>query len=149
MAEVFAELFDGLCLPFPPNPGAFISIARDGHGTAVEVYPVDTVIIPNGADGGDFVHTGQRLGYGAVHFALSVDRSLADIEAIARREGWECYVCSRGGDFDVVEVWVDNRFLVELLPPEFAARYLDFADRVTRSDTPWSLMASHERPVAA
>lgn len=149
VAEVLAELLDGVCLPFPPNPGSFITVARDGNGTAVEVYPADSVIMPNGLAGGEFVRTGHSVGYGAVHFALSVDSPLADIEAISQREGWECYVCSRGGDFDVVEVWIDNRFLVELLPPEFTARYLDFADQIARSDSPWTLMASHERPVPA
>ena len=34
--------------------------------------------------------------------------------------------CDRGGVFDLVELWVDNRTLVEVLPPEGTARYLAF-----------------------
>jgi hypothetical protein len=149
VAEVFAELFDGVCIQFPPNPGSYMAFARDNHGTAVEVYPADSVMKPNGQPGADFVRTGQATAFSPVHFALSVEHGLADIEALARREGWQCYVCDRGGHFNVVELWLENRFLVELLPPEFAARYVSFAAEITQADHPSILMRSHERPVFA
>lgn len=145
VAEVFAELLDGISLPFPPAPGAYLALTRDGHGTAVEVYPADVVLAPNGLEGARFDHTGRDEGLTPVHFALSVDVDVADVEAIARREDWMIEVCSRGGDFDVIELWVENRFLVELLPPAFAARYLAFAERVASANAPSALMASHAR----
>lgn len=148
VAGVFAELFGGPCIPFPPNPGAFMAIAGDRHGTAIEVYPADTQLTPAGPGGTGFVRTGQAAGLGAVHFALSVDRSLAEIEAVAAREGWDCFVCSRGGDFDVVEFWVENRLMVELLPPDFAATYLAFTSRASAGD-PAAIMAGHMSKVLA
>ena len=47
------------------------------------------------------------------------------VEAIARREGWQCFRCNRG-PFHVIEVWVENESMVEILPPEFARDYLAF-----------------------
>jgi hypothetical protein len=74
-----------------------MSFARDGLGTAVEIYPADSVMRPNGEAGADFVSTGQAQSFNPVHFAISVDRDVPEIEAIARREGWDCFVCDRGG----------------------------------------------------
>lgn len=145
VAAVLAELLGGISIPFPPNPGAHMAIAGDSHGTAVEVYPAGSILTPNGAIGANFERNGGKATPGAVHFALSVERSLAEIEAIAAREGWQCHVCSRGGDFDVVELWIEDHFMVELLPPHFAARYLGFASLFTAADKAEMLMASHRR----
>lgn len=148
VAGVFAELLDGISLPFPPSPGAYLALARDGHGSGIEVYLSDVVLTPDGGAGARFNQTGKDEGPTAVHFAMSIDCDVADVEAIAQREGWISHVCSRGGDFDVVELWVENRILVELLTPAFTARYLRFADRVTGAGAPSTLMASHARPIS-
>jgi len=145
VAEVFAELLGGACVPFPPNPGAFMAIAGDRHGTAVEVHPADTELKPNGPVGAEFLRSGRDPALSAVHFAMSVDRSRAEIEAIAGREGWPCFVCDRGGDFGVIELWVESRFLVEVLPPDFAAQYLNFAGLFVGAESPAALMSSHAR----
>jgi hypothetical protein len=45
--------------------------------------------------------------------------------AIAECEGRQCYCCERGaGGFHVMEVWVENTCMVELLTPAFATEYL-------------------------
>ena len=59
VGEVFADLIDGVWVPFPPNPASCMSFARDDHGTAVEIYPADGAMRPNGEAGADFVSTGQ------------------------------------------------------------------------------------------
>ncbi len=46
-------------------------------------------------------------------------------------------------------LWIENTLMVEMLPPEFAARYLDFAGRMAQADSPLAMMASHERSVRA
>ncbi|MEO6340515.1 MAG: hypothetical protein ABIO39_10785, partial [Caulobacteraceae bacterium] len=76
------------------------------------------------------------------------DRGIDEIEQIARREGWDCYVCDRT-DFNVLELWIENRFMVELLPPAFAASYLAFTGRFAKGENAAELMASHQRPVPA
>jgi len=149
VAAVFAELFGGVSIPFPPIPGGYLAVAMDSHGTGVEVYPAETALKPGGPMGAGLGRTDRPAQYGAVHFALSIDREIDEIERIARREGWDCHVCDRGGDFGVVEFWIENRFMVELLPPAFAVRYLAYTGRFAKGADPVALMASHERPVPA
>ena len=91
---------------------------------------------------------GQRgRGYGATHFALSVATDAKKVAEIASRAGWKCFACNRG-PFHVIEVWVENESMVEILPPEFAAEYLAF----TRPDKVAAAMAgapsapSRQRP---
>src|SRR5262249_59191345 len=106
------------------NPGSYFALQLDEHGSGVEVYPAGTHLEPGGSEGGGFVQDpAPRRGYGATHFALSVRTDPATVEAIARRAGWHCVTCSRGR-FHVIEVWVENETMVEVLPPEFAAEYL-------------------------
>jgi hypothetical protein len=91
----------------------------------VEVYPSGTELQPGGAAGGNFIRKDAR-GYGPTHFALSVTTDAATVQAIARRAGWHCFDCDRG-PFHVIEVWVENETMVEILPPEYAREYLAFA----------------------
>ena len=123
-AGVLAELMGGTAVPFPPNPGSFFALQLDDHGSGVEIYPAGTELEPNGTTGGAFVKRPAR-GYGSTHFALSVATGAQKVEEIARRAGWDCFVCNRG-PFHVIEVWVENNTMVEILPPDFAAEYLAF-----------------------
>ena len=143
-AEVLAELMGGRAVPFPPNPGSFFALALDDHGSGVEVYPSGTHLEPGGSEGGGFVRdpTPAR-GFGATHFALSVPTDPARVEAIARRAGWHCVTCTRGA-FHVIEVWVENDTMVEVLPPAYAAEYLAW----TRPDTVLARMKDAPVPAA-
>jgi hypothetical protein len=148
VAGVLAELMGGVAVPFPPNPGSFFALQLDEHGSGVEVYPAGTELQPGGSDGGGFVRKpAAERGYGPTHFALSVTAEADAVEAIAGREGWHCFRCNRG-PFHVIEVWVENESMVEILPPEFAAEYLAF----TRPDKVAAAMAgapsapSRQRP---
>jgi len=127
-AGVLAELMGGTAVPFPPNPGSFFALQLDDHGSGVEVYPAGTELQPRGATGGGFVRNDPR-GYGSTHFALSVATDAETVQAIAQRAGWHCFDCNRG-PFHVIEVWVENETMVEILPPAYAQEYLDF----TRKD---------------
>jgi hypothetical protein len=135
-AGVLAELMGGTAVPFPPNPGSFFALQLDDHGSGVEVYPAGTELAPNGDVGGAFVKHERDRGYGATHFALSVATERHKVEEIAQRAGWQCFVCNRG-PFHVIEVWVENETMVEILPPDYAAEYLAF----TRPDKVLTAMA--------
>ena len=80
---------------------------------------------------------GEGRGFGATHFALSVATDASIVKQIAERAGWHCVTCNRG-PFHVIEVWVENDTMVEVLPPDFAAEYLAW----TRPDTVATRMAS-------
>jgi len=125
VSAVLAEMMGGTAVPFPPNPGSFFALQLDDHGSGVEVYPADTVLQPNGDVGGTFARRDGIGGYGSTHFALSVATDAATVKKIAAREGWNCFDCNRG-PFHVIEVWVENHLMVEILPPEYAREYLDF-----------------------
>ena len=127
VAEVLAELWQTRALPFPPVPDSFIVIADDGRGTAIEVSPLGTEILPG--EGDAQAQTTQNAGvspYTATHAALSVPLSRDRIKEIAEREGWRTGAFERGGVFEVIEFWVEGRMMLELLAPDMAQRYLDF-----------------------
>jgi hypothetical protein len=148
VAGVLAEFMGGKAVPFPPNPGSFFALQLDQHGSGVEVYPAGTELQPGGADGAGFAKKAETgRGFGATHFALSVATEADAVEAIARREGWQCYRCNRG-PFHVIEVWVENQSMVEILPPEYAAEYLAFTrpDRIEAAMTNAPTPASRQRP---
>ena len=144
VAQFFADLTGGVVVDFPPNPGGYMAFAPDKHGTGIEVYPSGSVMTPNGEEGAIFarrsVETPERY---PTHFALSVLRSGAEVMALAKARGWDCYTCDRGGDFHVIEVWVENSWLLEALPPAFAEEYLRFTDRVLDMANPSAALNTH------
>ena len=125
VAEVLAEIFQGQMAPFPPHPGSYMALALDQHGTMIEVYPAQTELRPSYSDEGvTFTHNPSANPFSATHCAISVPVEQAQIEAIAAREGWKAVRCNRDNMFEVIEFWVENRLLVELLTPSMAPRYL-------------------------
>ncbi|MFC6672318.1 hypothetical protein [Marinobacterium aestuariivivens] len=42
---------------------------------------------------------------------------------VARAQGWKALELPRGG-FDVIEFWIENRVMIELLTPDMAKDYL-------------------------
>ena len=116
VADALAEMMGGKAVKFPPNPGSFFALQLDENGSGVEVYPAGTLLEPGGEVGAGFVKTGPKDGFRATHFALSVKTDAEKVTAIAAREGWQCYTCNRG-PFHVIEVWIENESMVEILPP--------------------------------
>jgi hypothetical protein len=47
-----------------------------------------------------------------------------EVFAIAAREGWEAKYRRRGGAFGVIELWLENRVMIEVLTDEMQAEYL-------------------------
>ncbi|MBD2092053.1 hypothetical protein H6F67_19580 [Microcoleus sp. FACHB-1515] len=124
VATVLAEAIGGQAFPFPPHPGSYFVMAGDEFGTAIELYPATTQLVP-GSDDVVFAEAANSPHYLSVHAAISVPTTQAQIEAIGQREGWLVRVCDRG-PFKVIEFWVENKLMLEFLPPEFAATYMGF-----------------------
>jgi hypothetical protein len=128
---VLAEVLQGTSIPFPGYPGSYVALALDSQGTMIEVHPFGTALFP-----GDAANEASHLRsnpassrYSANHTAISVPVSAAEIQAIADREGWRMVLCRRGDDyFDVIEFWLENQLLIELLPPELVTQYLTFME---------------------
>lgn len=128
VANVLAEIWQGYALPFPPFPGAYIVMQNDAHGTAIEIAPLGLELTP-GTDENQVQPSFNENGspFTATHVAVSVQTSEERIKEIAAREGWRAVTLNRDDAFSVVELWIENRLLIELLPPEMAKQYLDFA----------------------
>lgn len=120
---VLAELMGGEALPFPPaGPHGRMAWSGDGR-VSLEIVPRGN-LIHHGPDEGEWrpVQDPQRLS--EVHLAIAVDRPATEIIAIAQKAGWPARLCSRGeGLFDLVEVWIEGSFMLELFDPTQAAHY--------------------------
>lgn len=124
VAEVLVELLDGTLTAFGPYRDSWIAWAADDVGTAIEVYPVGTEMVPpDGPGQAQFRHRSDASPFVATHATVSVERSVAEIQALATREGWRAVQLSRG-PHDVVELWLENAVMLEVMTPEMTADYL-------------------------
>jgi hypothetical protein len=142
VANVLAEIWDGMVFPFPPAPNSYFVLANDGRGTAVEVTPAGTVLVPGEGlpDETDlnasteeyeakFVQSELKPIYVATHLYINTQKSIEEVREIAKREGWRVLVANRdGGLFQLIEVWVENQFMLEVMTPEQTARYVEIAN---------------------
>lgn len=142
VADFLAKVWDGMVFPFPPAPGSFFVIANDGKGTAVEVTPAGTVLVPG--EGlpdeddlsatteefeGKFVKSELVPRYVATHLNISTRKTIEELRELAKSEGWRVLVANRGeGLFQLVEIWVENTFMLEVMTPEQTARYVEITD---------------------
>jgi hypothetical protein len=123
VSEVLAEMLSGEALPFPPA-GPLGRMAWSGDGSiSLEIVPRGNLIHWGDEEGAWVpVENPQRLS--EVHLAIGVDRPKAEIVAIAEKAGWPARICARGnGFFELVEVWVEGTFMLEMFDPDQAAHY--------------------------
>ncbi len=128
VSRVICEVAGGERCDFPYPGGYYIGFGDD-NSTAVEVYPIDTQLEPgDGPVYGEleppeksrqhmvrYIGSKEEVQYTATHIALTTKLSLDEIYAIAKRENWRANYCSRRESFRLVELWVENRILVELI----------------------------------
>jgi hypothetical protein len=140
-ALLLAHLIDGESFEFPVVPGARIAVARDGSGLAIEVYPDGMAHHPGvGQPDASSGHAGvvpmpwedqvrpdgTQLRPSAFHMALVSKLGDEKVISLAEEAGFRAVKCDRAGVFRLVEVWLDNALLVEVLNPAEAERYRQF-----------------------
>lgn len=142
IANVLAELWNGSVFPFPPCPGSYIVLADDGRGSAVEVTPINYEIQPGKnlpiedetfdsqtkteEYEAQFVRRATVVEYTATHLNINTPLSAEAVKAIAKRENWRVLTCNRAeGLFQLIEVWAEDRLLIEVMTPEMTARYVE------------------------
>ncbi|NEO39605.1 MAG: hypothetical protein F6J90_26050 [Moorea sp. SIOASIH] len=124
VGKVLAEIFKGDCIEFAPHPGSYMTLAFDQYGTAIEVYPRGTELKPGTHKQElQFFNNDASSKFTATHAAIAVPLNQQEIEKIGEREQWRVVRCSRRGFFDVMEFWIENTVLLELLTPEMAHQY--------------------------
>jgi hypothetical protein len=125
VAAVLAELLGGTVVrsPSPPfDPQSRFVCCWDDRGTMVEVGPWDVAFAPADDVQSDIVPspTPERNYFHGLFLArVPVERILE----IAAREGWPCALCDNG-PFQVVNLWLEGRQLIELTTPELLPDYL-------------------------
>jgi hypothetical protein len=121
-AQMLAELWRGEALPFPMlGQGSWVAHAGDDRRSTIEVYPRDVAL-----------YLGERFGdlreqatprNGPFHAAVATPLTIEEVEEIGRRYGCQTRVCQRGPWFRVIEFWVDNALMLEMLTPEMQQEY--------------------------
>ncbi|MBN4058363.1 hypothetical protein JYT55_01265 [Mariprofundus ferrooxydans] len=124
VASILAKLFKGMVTGFGPYKDSYIVWMGDDFGTAIELYPCGTEMIPDTGNGqSNFVHNPSNTGFTATHAAISIERTREEIYEIAKEHGWRALELPRGG-FNVIEFWIENKVMIELLTPDMANNYL-------------------------
>ena len=124
VAKTLVELFNGRLSRFGPYENSYIAWSGDGHGSAIEVFPAGTELLPGSGQGqANFKHNPDASGFVTTHAAVSIARSADEIIALASREGWRAVELSRAS-FDVIEFWTENRVMLEVMTPEMTKAYL-------------------------
>lgn len=124
VAEVLCELFKGTITPFGPYQNSYIVWFSDEYGSAIELFPAGTEMIPDVGDGqANFRHNASASRFTATHAAISIDRSREEILTFASDSGWRALELSRG-TFNVIEFWIENCVMIELLTPDMTRDYL-------------------------
>ena len=124
VAAVIAEIWQGESFRFPPWPGAYVAMAGDDRSSTVEVYPRAHTIAPGEGDAPAGMNVDPAPPrFSCSHLAIATERAADDIVAIADREGWRALRCSRGGFFEVIEFWIEDSFLVEVMTAEMQRDY--------------------------
>lgn len=130
VARVLAELIGGRAYRFPgPLPGATMAVSGDRHGTMIEIYPENTVMAPGEGEAQVTFRTAPTdRAHAAFHALLSVPHDRAAIERIGTAAGWRTRFFSRAAPglppvFHVIEVWVENRLMLEVVPTDMIEVY--------------------------
>jgi hypothetical protein len=125
VAFVIAELWRGEARRFPPvADNSWIALAGDERGTAVEVYPLGTVLRETPGDADAHGETSAMDRFSATHGAIATPLDEGEVLAIAGREGWPAKYRKRGGMFGVIELWIEGHQMMEVLTPEMQSEYL-------------------------
>ena len=122
---VIAKLMGGRAREGFPFEHACAAFSGDKYGAMIECWQRGKVVtIPKSGPGTFEINdSGTLQDYQAFHTALSVQLDDDEIMEIAKEVGWETAVRANG-PFSVVEVWIENRLLLEVLSPTQTENYL-------------------------
>lgn len=123
-ARMLAELWRGEAFPFPMvGKGSWVAHAGDDRRSTIEVYPRDMAIHPTERAAEEKYEPVSR--YGPFHAAVATPLSIEEVAEIGQRHGCHTSLCQRGPWFRVIEFWVDNSLMLEMMTPEMQQEYKD------------------------
>jgi len=100
-------------------------MAGDDRGSTIDVAPRGKEVFPAETNMSFRVNPSPSP-YSEVHLNVATPLSLEEALTIAKREGWKARVCDRGEVFKVIEFWLENKFMLELMTEAESKRYRDF-----------------------
>ena len=124
VANVLSEILHGCVLPCRDSPFSYTVLPNDEYGSAIDlVQSGNEVIVGLNRDKFEYEYNLNHSDFSPVHLAISVPVSRYEIEQIAEREGWHVAVGNRGR-FQLIEFWLENKFLLELILPATVSQYV-------------------------
>ena len=123
VAKVLAEIWKTHYFPFV-FPESYMVISGNAWGSNIEVLKRGGEQVPAAVET-MLARNPSPSPYSEVHLLIGTDLSFDDILAIAKRENWIARHCDRAL-FSLVEVWIENRFLVEVVTGAEIERYRTF-----------------------
>lgn len=125
-AAVLAEIWRGEVHAFPPiGTGSLIVFAGDMRNSAIEIYARGTELHPVDGDADAEGRVNPAAGrMTATHVAIGTTLRADEVLAIAEREGWIAKYRKRGQAFGVIEFWLENATMIEVLTTDMQAEYL-------------------------
>ena len=126
VASVIAELWQGFATPFPPvAEGSWLAMAGDDRASAIEVYPTGSGLHSVDGDADAVARNNPTASpRSASHAAIATPLSADAVHAIAAREGWIAKYRKRGNIFGVIELWLENDTMLEVLTADMQRGYL-------------------------
>ena len=130
-----------------------MAVSGDRHGTMIEIYPETVVMAPGEGEAPvTYRNAPADRSPAGFHVLLSVPHDRAAIERIGAAAGWRTRFFSRAVPglppvFHVVEVWVENRFLLEVVPADMIEVYESYMQigRMDALDLSLDPQPSHAR----
>lgn len=119
-AHTLAQLLGGIALPVGPGDGTWSAIGPEPIGNLISVL----------SRGSEFhrseEHVETRVGAPVRHSAyhMLIDTQLSEEEVLSLAKVRGCHAQrARHGAFDVIEFWIDDCLLIEVVTPELGKRY--------------------------
>lgn len=131
VAQALAELVDGATFDFL-HPGCYFVMFGE-PGSLIELYRKEIELHP-GEPGKpcELLDSDSPGKFTGSHTAIRVSASTERVLEIADAYGWRAEI-HRRRVFRVIEFWIENEYLLEVLPPELAAEYLAACELVCPS----------------
>jgi hypothetical protein len=125
-ARVIAALWRGEAFPFPPvAKGSWVAMAGDDRNTTIEVYPLGAELYPVDGDADSEARmSAEPRAHTPTHAAIASPLSEKEVYALAAEHGWVAKYRKRGGIFGVIEFWIEDSVLLEVLTDEMQQEYV-------------------------
>ena len=119
-AETLAVLLGGMALPVGPGEGTWSAVGPEPIGNLISVL----------ARGSEFHRTndhvetrpGKPVRHSAYHLLIETPLAESQVLDLALERGCAAHR-ARHGAFDVIEFWIDDCLLVEVVTPELSKSY--------------------------